>query len=54
MILTGKNRKAEELEDKPVPVPLFPPNSTCTFLGANPGLRGEKPATNRLSYDIFG
>jgi hypothetical protein len=25
-------------------------NPTWTALGANPGLRGEKPATNRLSY----
>jgi hypothetical protein len=25
-------------------------NLTLTDLGANPGLRSEKPATNRLSY----
>jgi hypothetical protein len=30
---------------KPAPMPLFPPDP-----GSNPGRRGGKPATNRLSY----
>jgi hypothetical protein len=30
--------------------PLSTTNPTMTDLGANPGLRGEKPATNSLSY----
>jgi hypothetical protein len=34
---------------KPVPVPLCPPQ-TPRCPDANPGRRGEKPATNRLSY----
>jgi hypothetical protein len=42
MILTGKT---EELEEKPAPLPLCPQISR----GANPGLRGERPDTNRLS-----
>jgi hypothetical protein len=25
-------------------------NPTCTDPGSNPGLRGERPATNRLSH----
>jgi hypothetical protein len=29
--------------------PLFATNPSWTVLGANPGLRGKKPATNRLS-----
>jgi hypothetical protein len=44
---TGKNR---QLGEKPVPVPLCPPQiSHGLDLGPNPGLRGERPATNRLS-----
>jgi len=44
MILTGK---AEELGEKPVPVPTLPTtNPTQTALGAIPGLCGENPATN--------
>jgi hypothetical protein len=36
---------------KPVPVPLCPPQiSHGLDLGSNPGLRGETPATNRLSH----
>jgi hypothetical protein len=48
IILTGK---AEELEEKPVPVPLCPPQKpTWIDLGANPVLRGERSATNDLSH----
>jgi hypothetical protein len=47
MKLTGENR---QLVEKPVPVPLCPPQiSHGLDLGSNPGLRGERPATNRLS-----
>jgi hypothetical protein len=36
---------------KPAPVPLVPPkNPTRPDLGSNPGRRGGKPASNRLSY----
>jgi hypothetical protein len=46
--LTGENR---QLGEKPVPVPLCPPQiSHGLDLGSNPGLRGERPTTNRLSY----
>jgi hypothetical protein len=42
--LTGTQRK-------PCPsATLSTTSSTWTALGMNPGLRGEKPATNRLSY----
>jgi hypothetical protein len=45
---TGENR---QLGAKPVPVPLCPPQiSHGLDLGSNPGLRGERPATNRLSH----
>jgi hypothetical protein len=48
MKLTGENR---QLGEKPVPVPLYPPQiSHGLDLGPNPGLRGERPATNRLSH----
>jgi hypothetical protein len=64
--------KTEVLGEKPVPVPLCPPqiphgptrtrrkscpsatlsttNLTRTDPGSNSGLRGERPATNRLSH----
>jgi hypothetical protein len=48
VILTGKT---EKLWPKPVPVPLCLPQISWTDPGANPGLCGEKPATNRLSHD---
>jgi hypothetical protein len=48
MKLTGENRQLGEI---PVPVPLCPPQiSHGLDLGSNPGLRGERPATNRLSH----
>jgi hypothetical protein len=38
-------------EKKPAPAPLCPPqNPTWLEAGVNPGSRGGKPATNRLSY----
>jgi hypothetical protein len=36
---------------KPAPVPLCPPQTKHAYPDANPGRRGGKPATNRLSYD---
>jgi hypothetical protein len=48
MRLTGENR---QLGEKPVPVPLCPPQISHRLdLGSNPGLRGERLATNRLSH----
>jgi hypothetical protein len=48
MILTGKT---EGLGEKICPTAsLSTTNPTWTDLDANKGLRGEKPATNRLSY----
>jgi hypothetical protein len=45
---TGENR---QLGEKPFPVPLCPPQiSHGLDLGSNPGLRDERPATNRLSH----
>jgi hypothetical protein len=35
---------------KPTPVPLCPPQTSHACPDANPGRRGGKPATNRLSY----
>jgi hypothetical protein len=35
---------------KPAPVPLCPPQTPQACPDANPGRRGGKPATNRLSY----
>jgi hypothetical protein len=50
-------RKTEELGEKPVPVSLSTTNPTWNDPGANPRLRGERPATNDLSHetasDIF-
>jgi hypothetical protein len=47
MILT---EKTEELGEKPVSVSHCPPNPTWIDPGANLGLRGDSPATNRLSH----
>jgi hypothetical protein len=47
---TGENRK---LGEKPVPVPLRPPQMSHGLdLGSNPDLRGERPATKRLSHGM--
>jgi hypothetical protein len=49
MILTGENRRTRR---KTCPsATLSTTNYTWTDLVGNPGLRREKPATNRLSYD---
>jgi hypothetical protein len=44
--------KTEVLGAKPVPVPLFRPPISWTDLGSNLRLRGERPVTNRLRYDV--
>jgi hypothetical protein len=48
MTLSGENRRTR-LKTCPI-TSLSTANPTWTDLGANLGLRGEKPATNRLSY----
>jgi hypothetical protein len=48
MILTGENRRTRR---KTCPsATLSTTNPTCIDPGANPGLRGERPATNDLSH----
>jgi hypothetical protein len=48
MKLTGENRSTRE---KTCPsATLSTTNPTRPDPGSNPGLRGEKPATNRLSH----
>jgi hypothetical protein len=48
MKLTGENRRTR---GKTCPsATLSTTNPTCTGAGSNPGLRGERPATNRLSH----
>jgi hypothetical protein len=43
--------KTEVLGEKPVPVPLCPPQIPHGLTpGSNPGLRGGRPAANRLSH----
>jgi hypothetical protein len=42
--------KTEELGEKPVPVPLCPPQIPHSDPSTNSGLRGDTPATNRLSH----
>jgi hypothetical protein len=49
MKLTGETRSTRE-ETCPSAT-LSTTNLTRTDPGLNPGLRGEKPATNRLSHD---
>jgi hypothetical protein len=46
MILTGENRRRKTRPS----ATLSTVNPTGTDLGMNPGLRGEKPASKRLSY----
>jgi hypothetical protein len=43
-------RETEVLVLVPVPVQLCPPQTPHASPDANPGRRGGKPATNRLSY----
>jgi hypothetical protein len=47
MMIGRGNRSSRR---KPAPLPLCPPQTPHTCPAANPGLRGGKPATNRLSY----
>jgi hypothetical protein len=48
MILTGENLRTRR---KPYPsATLSTTNLTWIYLGANPGLSGERRATNRLSH----
>jgi hypothetical protein len=48
MILTGENRRTQR---KTCPIAtLSTTNPTWIDPGANPGLRGERPATNDLSH----
>jgi hypothetical protein len=43
--------KTEELGEKPVPVPLCPPKIPYGLTrGVNPGLSGDRPATNDLCH----
>jgi hypothetical protein len=49
MKLTGENPKYAG--EKPVPEPLSPPQIPRGLnRESNPGLRGDRPATNRLSH----
>jgi hypothetical protein len=49
MILTGENRRTQR---KTCPsATSSTTNPTWTDPGANPGLRGERPATNDLNHD---
>jgi hypothetical protein len=51
MKLTWQNRSTW---GKTYPSTTFSPtNPTWTDPGSNPGLRGETPATNRLSHDTL-
>ena len=44
-------RKTKVLGEKPVPVPFCPPQTpNGTGLELNPGLRSDRPATDRLSH----
>jgi hypothetical protein len=46
-VFGGGNRSTRR---KPAPAPFCPPQIPLANPGANPGCRGGKPATNRLSY----
>jgi hypothetical protein len=45
-------RKTEKLGEKPARYSLSTIYPTWTDLGANPDLRGERPATNHLSHGM--
>jgi hypothetical protein len=47
-MMIGKGNRSTRR--KPAPVPLCPPQTPHASRDANPGRRGEKPATNCLSY----
>jgi len=43
--------KPQILGENPVPVPLWPTKiPTCAGVGSKSAVRGERPATNRLSH----
>jgi hypothetical protein len=48
MVLTGETRNTRR---NTFPGLLCPPHLTWTDLESNSVLRGDRPATNRLSYD---
>jgi hypothetical protein len=52
MIVTGENRRTR-IKTCPSAT-LSTKNTTWIDPGANPGLRGERPATNRLSHGMAG
>jgi hypothetical protein len=53
-----QNNTTEERRSRPTRSKTYPgatvstTNPTCTGLASNPGLRGERPVTNRLSHDM--
>jgi hypothetical protein len=47
-MMIGKGNRSTRR--KPATVPLFQPQTPHACIGAKPGRRGSKPATNRLSY----
>jgi hypothetical protein len=47
-MMIGKGNRSTRR--KPAPLPLCPPQTPHACPDANPGRRGGKPATNRLSY----
>jgi hypothetical protein len=49
MMIGKGNRNTQR---KPAPVSLCPPQTPHAFPDVNPGRRGGKPATNRLSYGM--
>jgi hypothetical protein len=48
IILTGET---EELKRKSCSIATLSTTNPTWILGANPGLRGERPVTNYLSHD---
>jgi hypothetical protein len=47
-----RRRETEELGEKPLTVSLCSPlNPRGPTKGGKPGLRGERPANNRLNHD---
>jgi hypothetical protein len=48
IIMTGENRRTQRKTCRSAI--LSTTNPTWTEPGANPGIRGERPATNRLSH----
>jgi hypothetical protein len=45
-------RGSRSIRRKPTPAPLCPPQVPLKRTRANPGCRGRKPVTNRLSYGV--